>query len=436
MQNLTKSLIAIPLCALPLAAIASADPNVEQMRQQLDELQKRYEAQGQTLQTLEARLHQMERLVRSPLASSAARPVKAVYTTSVAAAGQTTAEPAAPATAASAANPATASDKDAVVKEAPKSRSSEAIYQEQHALFDKRFTLETGLTYSRYDRKQLALNGFLALDAIFLGNINVDTVKSNIWTLDVTGRYTLSDRLQVDLNAPFLYRDTTYQSAGQGYASTAYSEKELKLGPKAGDISAGVYYQLAKETQSSPDMVLNVRLKAPTGTDPYGIKTEQVGDNTNLIVPKELPSGNGVWSASAGLSFVKTLDPAIVFANVSYFHNFRRHFSDISSDEGQVVPGDVELGDSFQYGLGTAYALNERMSLSMSYTQRFTAKSRTKADGQDWQTITGSDANAAMLNFGATYALSDKKAVVANVGAGLTPDSPNATVGVKLITNY
>lgn len=427
MKTITKSLITLPFFVLPLAATAAPSTNVKQMQQQLDELKKRYEAQGSALSTLEARLHQMEKQLQAQ--NAPAKPVK----TAAATQADSVQKPAALVAAAS-------SDakigKDEVVREAPPSRSTEAVYQEQHALFDKRFTLETGLTYSRYDRKQLTLSGFLALDAIFLGDINVDTVKSDIWTLDVTGRYTLSDRLQVDLNAPFMYRNTVYQSAGTGFATTDYSDKKLTLGPKLGDISAGVYYQLVKESPTNPDIVMNVRLKAPTGSDPYGIKVEQVGSNTNLKVPKELPSGNGLWSASAGLSFVKTLDPAIVFANVSYFHNFRRHFSDISSDANVVTSGEIELGDSIQYGLGTAFALNERMSLSMSYTQRFTAKSRTKADGGDWSTITGSDANAAMLNFGSTYATSDRQSVVVNIGAGLTPDAPNATVGVKLLNSF
>lgn len=426
MRTITKSLITLPFFVLPLAATAAPSANVKQMQQQLDELQKRYEAQGSALSTLETRLQQMEKQLQAQTApAKLVRTAAATQTDS----GQKTAAPVA------AASSDAKGGKDEVVREAPPSRSTEAIYQEQHALFDKRFTLETGLTYSRYDRKQLTLNGFLALDAIFLGNINVDTVKSDIWTLDVTGRYTLSDRLQVDLNVPFLYRDTVYQSAGAEFSSTKYSEKELTLGPKLSDVSAGVYYQLVKETPTNPDVVLNMRLKAPTGSNPYGIEIEQVGDNTNLKVPKELPSGNGVWSASAGLSFVKTLDPAIVFANVGYFHNFRQHFSDISSSAGSQ-PGDIELGDSFQYGLGTAFALNERMSLSMSYTQRFNKKSRTKADGGDWSTITGSDGNAAMLNFGSTYAMSDKQSVVVNVGAGLTPDAPNATVGVKLLNSF
>jgi len=424
MKTITRSLLAIPLCSLSMVAHAAPVPNVDQMRKQLKELQSRYEEQGNAMRTMEARLQQLEKTIQALNASE--QPVKVAQK--------------APANIVEAANHAktqsvASSSKDEVVREAPPSRSAEAVYQEQHALFDRRFTFETGLSYSRYDRKQLSLNGFLALDAIFLGNINVDTVKADIWTLDLTGRYTLSDRMQFDLNAPFLYRDTTYLSAGANYASTAYSEKELTMGPKLGDVSAGFYYQLYKETQNRPDIVWNLRVKAPTGSNPYGVKVEEVPGNTNLKVPTELSSGNGVWAASTGLSFVKTLDPAIVFASLNYFYNFPHHFDDISAT-GAAAPGDIKLGDSFQYGLGTAFALNERMSLSMSFTQRFSAKSKSKLDGQDWQTIPGSDANAAMLNFGATYGLNDRESVVVNVGAGLTPDAPNATVGVKYINSF
>lgn len=425
MKTITRSLLTIPLCTISLAAHAAPAPNADQVRKQLKELQSRYEDQSSAMRAMEARLQQLEKTIQALNASE--KPVIVAQKTPVASAETTNqAKP----------HVVASSTKEEVVREAPPSRSAEAVYQEQHSLFDHRFTLETGLSYSRYDKKQLFLNGFLALDAIFLGNINVDTVKANIWTLDLTGRYTLSDRMQVDLNAPFLYRNTTYVSAGEGYASTAYSEKELTMGPKLGDVSAGFYYQLFKETQKRPDVVWNLRVKAPTGSNPYGIKVEQVGTNTNLIVPNELPSGNGVWAASTGLSFVKTLDPAIVFASLNYFYNFPHHFDDISSIASQVAPGDIKLGDSLQYGLGTAFALNERMSLSMSFTQRFTAKSKSKQDGQDWQTIVGSDANAAMLNFGATYGLNDRETVVVNVGAGLTPDAPNATVGVKYLNSF
>ena len=431
MKTISGLILAIPLCTISLAAHAAPTQNIQQIKKQLKELQKRYEEQMNNIHAMEARLQQMEKNMQAlnstdKSVKTAEKPQPLQQTQQVAAAETTSPAPSSPAS----------TSKEEVVREAPPSRSTEGVYQEQHALFNRRFTMETGLTYSHYDRKQLALNGFLALDAIFLGNINVDTVKANIWTLDLTGRYTLSDRMQVDLNAPFLYRDTTYLSAGAGYASTAYSEKTITMSPQLGDINAGLYYQLYKETPSRPDVVWNVRVKGPTGSNPYGVKVMTVDGNTNLIVPTELSSGNGVWGASTGLSFIKTLDPAIVYASVDYFHNFPGHFNDISSDPNTVAPGDIKLGDSFQYGLGTAFALNERMSLSMSYIQRFTFKSKSKQDGQAWQTIVGSDANSAMLNFGVTYGLNDRESVVANIGTGLTPDAPNAAVGIKYVKSY
>lgn len=318
-----------------------------------------------------------------------------------------------------------------VVKQAPASRSAQSVYQEQNALFSGNFTLETGLSYTRSDRKQLSLNGFLALDAIFLGDISVDEVKADIVTLDVLARAGITPRLQIDVDAPFLYRRTVYQSTGAGNSTQNISEAEVTLEHEMelGDMSVGMYYLLAPETASRPDIVWSLRGKAPTGSDPYGIKTAPVDGNDNLTVPDHLPSGNGVWSASTGFSFVKTIDPAILFANVGYFYNHPRSFADISSVDGDQ-PGTIKLGDSFQYGVGTAFAFNETTSLSLSFVHRLTAKSRVKEAGS-WRDIIGSDGNAATLNFGLTHALTKKTSMVFSLATGMTPDAPDMTVGVK-----
>ncbi|MGN5837083.1 hypothetical protein ACNQP9_29545, partial [Pseudomonas aeruginosa] len=63
---------------------------------------------------------------------------------------------------------------------------------------------------------QLFLNGFLALDSIFLGNFGVDQIDADIWTLDLTRRYNWNQRWQVDINAPVDYAQTTYHSPGAG----------------------------------------------------------------------------------------------------------------------------------------------------------------------------------------------------------------------------
>lgn len=321
-----------------------------------------------------------------------------------------------------------------VVRQAPQSASAQAVYQEQSGgIFGdaRSFTLDIGLNYSHYNTRQLALNGFLALDAIFLGNINVDRIRANILTLDSTLRYAYNDRLQFDLGVPLVYRQTTYESGGAGGGATTLSEATVSRSPHIGDVNAGVYYKLLAETAEMPDIVWNMRVKAPSGAHPYGIKMVDNLNNNNLKTPTELPTGNGVWTVSSGLSMVKTIDPAILFANLSYFHNFSRHFDDISSTSGQVVPGKVKLGDSVQWGVGMAFAMSERSSLSLSFSQLISARARTQADGGISTQIIGSNANAATFNIGLTHALSDRSTMIASLGIGLTPDAPNFSVGIK-----
>lgn len=340
-------------------------------------------------------------------------------------AAATTAQPEAPADTAG----------DDIKKRPDASKSAQAVYQEQHALFERKFTFEPGLSYAYSDRNQINLNGFLALDAIFLGSVSVDKVKSHNLTLDLTGRYGLTPNIQMDFNIPYLYRYTVYESAGQGSVGTQYSSGSSYLNPRfrIGDVNAGVYYRLLTETESRPDIVWNFRVKAPTGSSPYGIKTiRPQSTNSSLNYPETLPSGTGTWAYSTGLSLVKTTDPAILFANLGYFYNQPQHFNDISSNPGQVVPGSVKLGDSLQYGLGMAFALNDTTSMSFGYTQRVTFLSRTKIDGQSWQDVSGSEGNAAILNIGATHAISNRASLVFGLGIGLTNDAPDIQVSAKL----
>lgn len=311
-------------------------------------------------------------------------------------------------------------------------RSTEDLLLEQHNVFDRKFSLEAGLTYTYYDRKDLIFNGFLVLDAIFLGQVDVDRIRAHQWTADLTGRYTFNDRWQAELQLPYLYRYSHYYSVGKdGDGRDGISEHSLNEGG-LGDISAAVFYRLLTETVTSPDLVWNLRVKAPTGRDPYGIPEERVGgDESNLTVPTELPTGNGLWALSTGFSAVKTLDPAIIFASINYTHHLERSFDDISAAEGNQ-PGKVRLGDAFGYGLGMAFALNERLSLSMNFNQQFGKEAEQHPDGGDKIKIAGSDSNSASLGMGVTWAMTDKLSLVVNWAAGLTPDAPDYVVGIRL----
>lgn len=325
-----------------------------------------------------------------------------------------------------------------VVREARPSRSVENVFREEHALFSDRLTIEPGINYSYSDRSQLALRGFLALDAIFLGEINLDTVESHITTFDINTRYGLTDRLEVGLNIPFVYRSSTYQSIGGDFSTENNIESTVDEAG-LGDISASLSYRLLPETVERPDVVVSLGVRAPTGKDPYGISLRQVhvgpdggGDESgNLNLPDELPTGNGVWAVNAGVSLLKTLDPAIVFTNFGYTYNIKESFNDISAETGNQ-PGEVKLGDSFRAGFGTAFALNERLSLSLSYSHEYIQKSEVTHRGGSTNRVVGSDANVGVFSIGGTYALSDSTAIVANLGIGLTDDASDISLTFRM----
>lgn len=414
-----SAIVCLTTLAPATSLFAAADPQVEALKQELLELKQRYEAQQQALMVLEQRVRQVEetpaaappkRLVRSP-----AEGVKGAQTVASGAPGTTG-----------------SSYGQALTDDAEPAQSVSNLYDEASGFFGGgKFSFETGVTYTHYDTRALVLNGFLALDSIFLGSINLDRVKADNWTLDMTARYNLAQRWQFDINVPVVYRESTYSSGGAGGAGASTSDETVTRDPEIGDVNVGVAYKFLDEDETWPDAVATLRIKAPTGKDPYGIKLRQVEGNDNLSIPESLPTGNGVWSITPGISLVKTFDPAVLFGSLSYTYNMQDSFSDISPQVNSKVPGDVKLGDSWQIGGGIAFALNEKMSMSFSVSDQFARKSKIKPDGGDWQSISNSDYNAANFNIGMTFAATDNLTIVPNLAIGLTDDAPDFSFSLK-----
>lgn len=308
-----------------------------------------------------------------------------------------------------------------------------ALVVREHApLFERRLTFDAGYSYSYYDRRQLALSGYLALDAIFLGTINLDQTKATVMTLDMSARYGLTDRFSVEASVPYVWRDTRFVSAGAGGASNFLSEVHLSS-HGVGDASVALYYQWVKESARWPDVVTSLRVRGPTGRDPFGLKLIQPdATNNNLNVPENLPTGTGVWSATANISALRTYDPVILFGNLGFTWNRPEEFDDISPVLNQISPARVSLGSSIQLSGGLAIALNDRSAVSFSVASSFAAATHTKAPGQaSQQRVPGSSSNSTTFNIGATYGLPSGWTLNGQLAAGLTPDAPNFVFGLR-----
>lgn len=414
------------------------DVEMETLRRQVSELQDREAASLRRMSELEARLERMEmdRIAdteAADLRGRFARPIGLARPDDPALAGFQDGNRYASAQSGSATGPDAAppTDGEADRKAPAPAVAITDVTEEQQGRFGDRIGIDLGVNYTHFDSARINLSGFLALDSIFLGSISIDQLVADIYSFDPTVRLGLSDRLFFDANLPYMYRTTNYRSGGAGGNASGLTEATVH-DHGIGDLNLGASYRVLKETAGRPDIVINARVKAPTGRHPYGIELREIpGTEGNLSVPLQLSTGSGVWGASLGVSALKTIDPMVVFGSITYFCNFERSFSDISEVEGDQ-PGRVSVGNALQFGGGLAYALNDRTSISMSYSQRIVERTKVRLDGQPWQRIVGSQANVAMMNFGATFALSQKMSVVASIGMGLTDDSPDMAVGIRI----
>jgi len=309
-------------------------------------------------------------------------------------------------------------------KQGPAQGSVQSVYEQQNALFTKGLTITPGATYTYGDNRFFTLNGFMALGAIFLGNINVSRQQNSVFTPNVNLTYGANKRLQFDLTVPFVVRSANYSSAGAQGSSQTVTERIIKTGG-IGDINAGFFYQLPQKRLNAPIVVVNGHVTVPTGSMPYGIKIVQDSGNDNISYPTGLPTGVGVWNVSGGASIIKTVDPAILFAGVNYYYNVQRHFRDISPYQGTTTPGQVAPGNALSVSFGTAFSLNDRMSATFSFQDTMVGSERLHGDGGPWQTVGGSSMNSAMFNVGTTYAINHHTSWQAMLGIGVTHDAPS-----------
>jgi hypothetical protein len=83
------------------------------------------------------------------------------------------------------------------------------------------------------------------------------------------------------------------------------------------------------------------------------------------------------------------------------------------------------------FGAGFALALNDKTSISFSYSQLIQKAARLRAVGGPWVRQAGTDVNSATFNTSLTHQLSPRLSMVGMVSVGLSPDAPDFSIGIK-----
>ncbi|MES2878172.1 MAG: acetate kinase [Pseudomonadota bacterium] len=327
--------------------------------------------------------------------------------------------------------------KDPAVGQAPVSdgRPPEVapLFEQPGVLTPKgHYVLEPSVQYGYSSNNRVALVGYTIIPALLIGLVDVREVKRNTVTAALAARFGVSNRLELEIRAPYVYRsdDTVNRPINAGSATDqVFSASGMHLG----DIELGARYQLNDGGIDSPFYIGTLRFKTRTGKDPFEVVTDCaqrcVGNASGTGLPLDLPTGSGFNSLQAGLTVLYPSDPAVFFGSVTYLHNFSRdNISRLVLNGEREFLGTIAPGDVFGFNFGMGLALNEKSSFSIGYDH--SSVGRTELNGQ---VVPGSvRTQLGTLLLGYSYRLSPKTSLNVSVGAGLTRDTPDLSLTVRL----
>lgn len=292
--------------------------------------------------------------------------------------------------------------------------------------------LEPSYQYGYSSSDRVALVGYTVIPAILIGLVDVRQVKTTTQTGAVAFRYGLTNRMEVEVRVPYVDTHTDTISR-EIFTGTAQDRLFTTSGKGIGDIEATLRYQLNDGGADKPYYIGWFRAKSRTGRDPFEVTsdcvTRCVENFTGTGLPLRSPTGTGFYSAQLGVTWLYPSDPVVFFGNLSYLHNFeRKNVSRNVLGAGKQFLGDVKAGDIADISIGMGLSLNEKASISIGYDQAFV--SRTTQNGHP---LPGSArATLGSLLIGGSYRFNDKETLNVTLGVGITRDTPDTTVTVRV----
>ncbi len=202
---------------------------------------------------------------------------------------------------------------------------------------------------------------------------------------------------QVEVRVPYSWLRTS-RALGDGTSA-------VNSGSGIGDVEVALSHQFFREKGWRPTLVGELSWRFATGRDPFRIRVASVA------------TGSGADELRGRLTALKSSDPIVFFATLSYAHDLRAHESF----------GTVQNGDSIGLDLGAALALNPDTSMTFGLSQEF--QKSTRVDGSS---LPGTDRINSSLELGFAEVISPRLLLDLSLGVGLTHDAPDYVFQVAL----
>jgi hypothetical protein len=302
-------------------------------------------------------------------------------------------------------------------------REAAAIPPELGVLTPKgKLVIDPSIEFVRSSNNRLVFRGVEIVPGIQLGVIEASDVARDTGVATLAARYGVTSRLEVEARIPYIWRDDRITTLAQR-DETISRTHELR-GQDIGDIELNARYQLNSGARGGPIFVATSRVKPPTGTGPYDVDYDEFGVATSLA------TGSGFWGVEGGVTMLYPSDPAIIFAGLSYLHNFGRNIDrTIGSGSAAVHVGNVDPGDSIGASLGFGLALNPRLSISLGYIHNYIFKTTSEL-GATKQTTQPLQVGSLLV--GSSFRLTERLTLNGSFEIGVTSDAPDVRIIFRL----
>ena len=289
-----------------------------------------------------------------------------------------------------------------------------------------KLVVEPGLQYGYSSSNRVSLVGYTIIPSLLIGLIDVREVHRNTFTASLTTRWGVTNRFEIEAKLPYVYRSDS--AIERPYVQGAANpELFSSTGKGIGDVEFTGRYQINDGGADAPYYIGTLRVKSRTGKDPFEVLTDTHAGLTNEL-QKELPTGSGFYSIQPGLTMLFPADPAVFFSSVSYQHNIKRSNVIMNTTDGPQSVGEIAPGDVFGFNFGMGLALNDRSSFSLGYDHA--SVGRTKQNGVATPNSVRTELGTLLLGY--SYRVNKSTALNVSVGAGITRDTPDVTLAVRL----
>jgi hypothetical protein len=214
----------------------------------------------------------------------------------------------------------------------------------------------------------------------------LNTSRSKSFGIDTSLRMGLTRNMEGFVSAPFVWTKQKIQLLD----NTEINNNSAGFG----DITAGLKYLLVGERGRLPDIIGSVSLTFPTGS---------------AFDPNDPNMKSGIWQMTSGLTFVKSSDPAVLFASLAY----RRGFGSGAQD-------------AFHYGLGLGFAINPQITLSGQFSGAYEMESDEKPFSTE----------PMYFRAGLSYASRRNEYIEPSITFGLNDDATNTVLNLSYTRRF